>query len=131
MGERAEEALDHRVVSGVARAAHAARQPVLLGLLHVLVVAVDAAAVRVHDAVARFAARLERARERREAQLAVLLGGHRAPDNAAREEVDHRCQVQPTGARTHVLDVRDPLSAWCPSDELPVEPVRRDSFGRA
>lgn len=61
-GERAEEALDYRVVPGVSGAAHAASQPVLVGLPHVLVAAVDAAAVRVHDDVARVSARLERAR---------------------------------------------------------------------
>jgi len=123
--QRAEEALDHRVVPRVLLPAHAPLHAVLLELLQVFLVAVDPAAVGVDQHPARRAARPHRARERGHAQVAVLHGRHRAAHDPAREEVEHRREVQPARRRPHVLHVGDPLAVGRAGAEAPAQEVRR------
>jgi hypothetical protein len=50
---------------------------------------------------------------------------HRPAHHAAREQIDHRCHIEPALGRPEVGEVGDPLLVRTLGGELPVQQVRR------
>src|SRR5450631_1237385 len=122
--ERSEKALRHRVVVGIADRSHRGHDTGLAAALAEGVARVLTATIRVMDHGLRSALR-DRHVQRRQNQLGAQMRLHRPAHNAARIHIEHHRQIQKSGPRWNVGDVRYPQSIGSIGVELPIDEVNR------
>src|SRR6266404_596051 len=122
--ERSEKALCHRVVVGIADRSHRGHDAGLPAALAEGVAGVLTATIRVMDHGLRPALR-DRHVQRRQNQLGAQMRLHRPAYNAARIHIEYHRQIQKSGPRWNVGDVRYPQSIGSIGVELPIDEVSR------
>jgi len=107
-----EEALHHRIIVAVGRAAHADNQPVATDQVPVIPATVNAAAICVHDHAARFATPGKRRSQRRAGELSIDAGTGRPSDHLACAQIQDHREVEPALNGAQVGEIVSFPSQW-------------------